>query len=176
MRFVVVAMLVWLTLFLSSSSYSQATETERPRWEIGAYTGNLILSRIPQVTENIPPVVFRISNRSSLGILEGSFLNARGNGMKWRSGLLDYRFDFDDLNLPFHALFGFHFDAYEINDGGAVSYGGGWNYGGGAHFDIVPKTVIFRADFINRFGPGRSLLVLIGLSFGLGSSGTSSEN
>lgn len=175
---------VFLFLFVIAFSlepvFAQEGKINRPDYEFGLYTGTLLLSRIPEVIDSVPPVVLKVGMNSSFGFLEASLLNARGNDMHWRSGMIDYRFNLDDLQIPFHALLGFQFDIFEKYDGrpkefgGGFSYGGGWHYGGGAHIEIVPQFYL-RADFVNRFGPGRSLLVLVGLSVGLGSAGDAQQ-
>jgi hypothetical protein len=163
-----------LTMLLQSPAFAQdeaASSSEKgpkPRWELGLFTGTLLLANIPEVIDNVPPFVVKIANRSQIGIVEASVLHARGNDMRWRSGILSYRFDLDDLSVPFHALIGLHMDAYQIYDGEQEFYGGGWHYGGGVHVDILPNLLL-RADFVNRFGPGRSLLVIVGISVGFGS-------
>lgn len=168
--------LIILTLILLPFGpiFAQDDETKiyRPKFEFGLYTGTLLLANIPEVIDNVPPVVLKLGMNSSMGFLEASIMHARGNDMRWRSALIDYRFDLDDLGVPLHALFGFHGDMYQIYDGETEYYGGGWHYGGGAHIEIIPHLYL-RTDFVNRFGPGRSLLVLVGLSVGIG---TAEEN
>lgn len=162
--------LIFLLCFLcGSTSVAQNEETEiyQPNFEFGLYTGTLILANIPEVIDNVPPVVLKLGLNSSFGFLEVSLLHARGNDMRWRSGMIDYRFNLDELGVPFHALFGFQADMYQKYDGEREYYGGGWHYGGGAHIELI-RHLYLRADFVNRFGPGRSLLVIVGLAVGLG--------
>lgn len=161
--------LLWLalTLIFSTPAFAQTETIHKPLFEVGLYTGTLLLAEIPEVIDNVPPVLLRVGWNSDLGSFEASVMHARGNDMRWRSGMIDYRFDLDDLNLPFHALFGFQGDMYQVYDGQREYFGGGWHYGGGAHFEIIPH-LNFRADFVNRFGPGRSLLVLVGFAIGIG--------
>ena len=166
-------MIRWLVLLLMivlpyGPSYAQdQQEIYQPKFEFGLYTGTLLLANIPEVVDNVPPVVLKLGMNSSFGFIEGSLMHARGNDMRWRSGLIDYRFNLDDLGVPFHALFGFHGDMYQVYDGEKEYFGGGWHYGGGAHIEVIPHLYV-RADFLNRFGPGRSLLVLVGFSVGVG--------
>ncbi len=163
---------ILLILFPFAPTFAQEGEkVARSDYEIGLYTGTLILSKIPEVIDNIPPIVLKLGMNSALGLIEVSLLHARGNDMRWRSGMIDYRFDLDDLQIPFHALFGFQADMYQKYDGEQEFFGGGWHYGGGAHIEVVPQLFL-RADFVNRFGPGRTLLVLIGLSVGIGGEGS----
>lgn len=161
--------LIFLTLTLLAVGPALAQEQEKiyqPRYEFGLYTGTLLLSLIPEVIDNVPPVVLKLGMNSSFGFLEVSLLHARGNDMRWRSGMVDYHFNLDELGIPLHALFGFQADMYQKYDGKQEYYGGGWHYGGGAQLEVIPHLYL-RADFVNRFGPGRSLLVLVGLSVGL---------
>jgi hypothetical protein len=163
-----VALLVFLLLpFGPIFAQEEETAIYQPKFEFGLYTGTLLLAQIPEVIDNVPPVVLKLGMNSSIGFVEASLLHARGNDMRWRSGMLDYRFNLDDLQIPFHALFGFQADMYQKYDGEQEFYGGGWHYGGGAHLEVIPHLFL-RADFVNRFGPGRSLLVLVGLSVGIG--------
>lgn len=162
-------LLIILTLFFASAGFAQDSQEKpkKPLFEFGAYTGTLLLAEIPEVIDNVPPILLRLGWNSGLGSYEVSLMHARGNDMRWRSGMIDYRFDLDDLNMPFHVLLGLQADMYQVYDGEREYYGGGWHYGGGAHFEIIPHLT-FRADFVNRFGPGRSLLVVVGLAVGIG--------
>ena len=97
------------------SAYAQDEEKEelviyRPKYEFGLYTGTLILAKIPEVIDNVPPVVLKLGMQSTVGFFEVSLLHARGNDMRWRSGMIDYRFNLDELQIPFHVLFGFQAD------------------------------------------------------------------
>lgn len=174
MRFILRLLFITLVTSVASTAFAQQQQDDVSKkylFEVGAYTGTLLLANIPEVIDNVPPVLLRLGWNANFGSIEASLMHARGNDMRWRSGMIDYRFDLDELKLPFHALFGFQMDAYQIYDGEAEYYGGGWHYGGGATFEILPH-LDFRADFINRFGPGRSLLVLVGLQVGLGEKET----
>ena len=68
--------------------------------------------------------------------------------------------------LPVYFLIGLHADYYQPLDE-SWRPSGGWHYGGGIRIPISNSTAL-RADFKQRFSPGQSVIILVGVSFSLG--------
>ncbi len=139
--------------------------------EVGVGFGPLLPSRIRGVREVMNGWGARLGTMTSKGTFEFEVFNATSDGSKYNSLSFDYRLDVfsNDASapLPVHFLLGAHGDYYTPRDVDSYKWSGGWHYGGGIRIPLAGDTESFalRADFKHRFGPGNSLIVLVGFSF-----------
>lgn len=144
-------------------------------YDVGVGFGPFLPSRIGGVREVMNGWALRGGVETSKGFFEVELFTAHGGGADYSTAALDFRLDLggskEPSPLPVHFNLGFHVDNYRpINQD--VRFSGGWHYGGGFRVPLgeITSPLALRADFKHRFSPGSSLIVLIGLSFSMGSS------
>lgn len=146
--------------------------------DLGVGFGPFLPSKIGGVREVMNGWAARAGLETSLGFFETEFYNAHGDGANYNTVAFDYRLDVLGQgamkDMPVFLLLGFHADSY--SPAGLTDYrtSGGWHYGGGFRMPLGGASSRFalRADFKQRFSPGTSLIVLVGISFMTGSSGS----
>lgn len=169
--FVVIGMATWPQV-----SWAQNSD-ERPI-EASVGFGPFLPSRIAGVREILNGWALRGSFPTNKGTFETLAFNGRGEGLNYNTFLVSYRINMRNDFGHAHFLLGLHGDYFTSLDvyGEVAPYrpSGGWHYGGGGRVQ-VSGPVFFRFDFIHRFSPGQSLLVLLGFGLELPSN-TSTGN
>ncbi len=155
-----------LVLFITPFSFLHAQNETRGTAELGFAFGPLLPAR-NGLMELVPGWAVRGGLPSSLGFFEGEFYNGIGNGIVYRSAVVDYRLDLAVEPLLVHFLIGFHLDQYEQSTPEIPRrFAGGWHYGGGLT-QWIAGPLDARFDFRHRFGPGQVVEVLVGLTYRL---------
>jgi hypothetical protein len=130
--------------------------------------GSLLPSR-NGLREMIPGWGLRVATPTQRGTFETGLVSAIGNGIVYRSAMIDFRLDsFLDWISTFFIL-GFHGDQFESTRVSS-SFTGGWHYGGGASLYIA-GPLLLRFDFRHRFSPGQNLEVTLGLTWRFAAGG-----
>lgn len=166
------AVVVFTAMFFSQTDFAnaQAQESSSNQSEIGAGFGPFLPSRIGGVREILNGWALRGTKHTTKGLFELEWFNGHGSGSQYHSLMLDYRLDIlggGGLEmLPVYFLIGLHADYYQPLDE-SWRPSGGWHYGGGIRIPISNATAL-RADFKQRFSPGQSVIILVGVSFSLG--------
>lgn len=124
--------------------------------------GPFLPSRIPNVTEVLKGIDLRASFMTAKGWFEIDGYLAQGEGTVYRAASLDYRVDLANDVFPAFVLLGLNADFFQTSDS-IEHFAAGWNFGGGC-FQPLTHSLSLREDFRYRAGPGRSLMVLLGLS------------
>lgn len=133
--------------------------------------GPFLPSRIGGVREVMNGWGARFGMPTAKGFFEIEYYNAHGEGVNYHTVAFDYRLDVvgEDAmaTLPVFLRLGLHADSFQPV--GQLDYrtSGGWHYGGGFRVPLGDPGGGFalRAEFIQRFSPGNSLIVLVGFSF-----------
>ncbi len=165
-----------LILFVASLiSTSLLVPSAQAAMEFGVAFGPFLPSRINGVTEVMNGSSVRAGLLTGKGFFEGELYSAHGDGSDYNSLGFNYRFDFGKDLIPeiqIFALLGLHLDYYKPATSDESRQGGGWHYGGGVRIPLgsVTSPLQLRFDFKHRFGPGNSLIALLGLSLAVGSS------
>lgn len=141
-----------------------------PSSEYALSGGALVPSKVPGVREVLPVWDLRASFRTRRGVFEGDFAAASASGVTYYATGLNYRYDLKNDVIPAFVLLGAHADSYRGENQSEMKFSGGWNFGGGI-FAPLAGPLWLRSDFRYRFGPGQSLLVLVGFSIRLSDSG-----
>ncbi len=163
--------LIGLVTFASPIGFAQEND-ERPI-EASVGFGPFLPSRIAGVREILNGWALRGSFPTNKGTFETLAFNGRGEGLNYNTFLVSYRVNMRNDFGHAHFLLGLHGDYFTsldvYNEVTAYRPSGGWHYGGGGRVQ-VSGPVFFRFDFIHRFSPGQSLLVLLGLGLELPSN------
>ena len=118
------------------------------------------------LSDIVPGWGLRAAIPANKGIFEVSAFLARGNGIIYRTGAVDYRMDIDFEQASAHFLLGLHADQYfqgPPNDDNK-SFAGGWHFGGGVTLPVGGPLLV-RSDFRYRIGPGTVLEVTVGVVY-----------
>ena len=152
---------------------SLAQENEAESIEASLGFGPFLPSRIGGVREVLNGWSLRASLPTNKGTFEGMAFNARGEGLNYNTFLASYRVNMRNDFGQAHFLLGLHGDYFTSLDAfdevTAYRPSGGWHYGGGGRVQIS-GPVFFRFDFIHRFSPGQSLIVLLGVGMNIPSN------
>lgn len=144
--------------------------------EFGVGFGPFLPSRIGGVREILNGWALRGGVSTAKGFFELEHFNGHGDGINYHTSSFDYRLDVVGsgamTDITVHFILGFHADYYQpsfLDTTLDTSYrwSGGWHYGGGLRLPLGGPLSL-RADFKQRFSPGQSLTVLVGLGFALG--------
>ena len=153
------------------------TESVHAETEFGAGFGPFLPFRISGVREVLNGWSARVGTRTSKGVFEVDYYNAHGDGNDYHTVDFDFRLDVasnDTMpDMPAFLLLGLNADMWRSDTTeGQYRKSGGWHYGGGLRIPIGGSNspLTMRADFKHRFGPGNSLIVLVGFAFATGTS------
>ncbi len=158
-----------LLTLTSFSPYAEAAT------EFGVGFGPILPSRIAGVREVLNGWGSRVGMITSKGFFELEYFNAHGDAIDYHTVSLDYRLDVVNKDvmpeLKVHFVLGFHGDYFRPSFSTEFRQGGGWHYGGGVRIPLggIDSHFQLRGDFKHRFGPGNSLIVLVGFIFTTGS-------
>lgn len=131
-------------------------------YDFNIHGGPFLPSGIPYVRQLMNAWGLRASAGTRKGVFEAGFFTAHNDGISYTSTFLDYRIDVANEYGPVHFLLGGHGDYYTPL-GKSSKIAGGWHYGGG--FTIhVSGPVYIRADFEERFSPGTTVYVDVGIT------------
>lgn len=160
-----IALLMTLTAASSQSFAQSYNDTLGPSpknaYDFVINFGTILPSR-NGLKEMIPGWGLRIATPTQHGTFETGLLSAIGNGIVYRSAMIDFRLDSSLDWVSTFFLLGFHGDQFESGKVSS-SFTGGWHYGGGANLYIA-GPLFFRFDFRHRFSPGQNLEVTLGLT------------
>lgn len=143
----------------------------RTETEFGVSFGPLLPSRISGVREVLNGVGAHGGILTSKGFFEVDYFTAHGDGIDYHTVGVDYRLDVVNKDVMpetrVHFILGFNGDYFKPSTTSEFRQSGGWHYGGGVRIPLGGTESPFqlRADFKHRFGPGNSLIVLIGFAF-----------
>lgn len=132
------------------------------------FAGTLLPSR-NGLLESVPGWGLRVSQPSAKGVFEIGFFSGIGNGIVYRSAMLDYRMDLLVESVSAHFLLGFHGDQFSSQTASS-RFAGGWHYGGGITMDVA-GPILLRFDFRHRFSPGQEVEVMLGIVWRLSLEG-----
>lgn len=143
--------------------------------EVGLGFGPFLPSRISGVGEVMNGAAARLGMATSKGVCELEYFNAHGDGSDYNTFGFDFRWDFANSEMPDFPVFvilGLNLDYYKPSTAEELRQAGGWHYGGGFKIPLggISSPVHLRAEFKQRFGPGQTLIVLIGLGLFFGNS------
>ena len=143
--------------------------------EVGVAFGPFLPSQLPGVSEVINGAAARAGMSTGPGIFEFEVYTAHGEAVDYISLSFDYLFEIGkDLvpEIPVFVLAGLNRDSYKPSTSDDFRQGGGFHYGAGAKIPLgsAKSPLQMRFDFKHRFGPGNSLIALLGLSFEFGNS------
>lgn len=158
-----------ITLFIAFSVFplavhAQLGSSSSTSWEIGLQAGSLLPNRIRGVREIVPGWAPSVAIPTRAGTVQIGGFFGRGNGIVYNALSFDYRIELLLEGLPLHFLLGMHADEYEGLYGKSKILGG-WHFGGGTT-QAIAGPISLRGDFRSRYGPGRSLEILVGLVYG----------
>lgn len=122
--------------------------------------------------ESVPGWSLRISQPTGKGVFEVGFFSGLGNGIVYRSGMLDYRMDLSIETVSAHFLIGLHGDQFS-SEAASNRFAGGWHYGGGITLELA-GPILLRFDFRHRFSPGQEVEVMLGMVWRLALDGAGS--
>jgi opacity protein-like surface antigen len=137
-------------------------------YQFGIHSGPLLPSRIAKVREILPSWGLKFVIPTSKGTLEPDLLMSNAKGVTYYSGSLGARLNVGSDDLPVHFILGVHADYFKPPERD-WRYAGGW-YSGGGISQSLTESLLARADFRYRFGPGQSLYVGVGLMWVLNSN------
>lgn len=132
--------------------------------DFGVHFGPLLPSRILGVREVINGWGLRMGTNTGKGFFEIDYFNARGGGVFYQTGSIDYRLDVTSSLINAHFILGGHADYYKPVDPRSNTVAFGWHYGGGIVQEVA-GPILMRGDFKFRFSPGTSLYVGIGFVY-----------
>ncbi len=164
---------VWvlvISILLLQSPRALAQQASGKAYEAGLDFGTLIPSR-NGLMEMVPGWGLRAGIPTGKGYFEVHAFSGIGNGIVYRSAVVDFRLDVAIETINSHFLLGFHGDQYDQATPPASSrFAGGWHYGGGISQPIA-GPVLARFDFRHRFSPGQVVEITLGLTYRFSSGG-----
>ena len=158
-------------LLLAVLAFASPDVCARSSSEYSLTGGALLPHRIERVDETLPIWDLRASARTRKGMFEFDASFANAEGVNYKTASVDYRYDLENSVLPVFLLLGVQGDDYQGVGASSEKFTGGWNFGGGFFLPIAGPLAL-RADFRYRFGPGTSLLALVGLAYMIQGEGT----
>lgn len=145
--------------------------------EFGAGFGPFLPFRISGVREVLNGWSARVGTRTSKGVFEIDYFNGHGDGNDYHTIDFDFRLDLVSRDImpemPVFLLLGLNADMWRSEAiGPDYRQSGGWHYGGGVRIPIggTDSPLTMRADFKHRFGPGNSLILLVGFAYSAGAT------
>lgn len=150
---------------LGHTSYAQGTGSTRS-WEFGPFIGPLLSNAIPAFEDM--PVLTGIRANTTVSFIRPEILYAQGSSSTGKAQLayLSLKHEIKLLDIedftPFF-LTGLQILRYEP----PTSTGNGFHLGFGFDF-VINKQVQFRNDFIMGNGPGRYLMIFVGIQISPG--------
>ena len=154
---------------LTRSALAETTGTSRSSSEYELMGGALLPSKISGVKEVLPLWGARAGLRTKRGFFEADAALANAGGVSYDAFTFDYRYDVETDVAPAFFLLGVQSDLYQ-SPNGDPKVSGGWNFGGGVFLPLAGDLWL-RSDVRYRFGPGTSLMILLGLSLRLPEGG-----
>jgi len=141
---------------------------------VGGYYGSLISTNTPGVSETVPLYLLKIAKgvsqfRPEFFYASGSSTNNASNEINYQlfGATLKNIIRIKDLSeiQPF-VLTGLQYSKYDTTTVGANA-GGGFHLGFGFDY-VLSKNIQLRNDYMMCNGPGRFLVISIGIQFTLG--------
>lgn len=132
-------------------------------YELSVTAGPFLPYAIPRTREILKGWDLRATVPTGKGSLEVDGFFANAEGVDYKTIGLDYRIDLPNDVFPAYFSFGLNADFFTPTDG-LARYAGGWHFGGGL-FQPLTDAISLREDLRYRYGPGQSVLLLIGFSF-----------
>lgn len=160
-------LVLWFVVLFPSAKAFAVTE-------YGINFGPFLPTRIPGVREVLNGWGGHAGLLTSKGFFEVDYFSGHGDDTDYHTMNFDYRLDVINKEvlpeLTVHFVLGFNADYYRPAGLSEYRQSGGWHYGGGVRLPLGgPKSAFqLRGDFKHRFGPGNSLLVLVGFSYTTG--------
>jgi hypothetical protein len=164
MKLLLLVGLILSTLQISLPCRAQSERSDANTSSVGIISGPFLPNKIPGVTEVMQAVGARGGMNTRFGNFESEAWVANGSGVSYKSILFNYRMNVINDFVPVHAVIGAHFDSYATDNPNITAGSGGWQVGGGSEIKVL-GPVYLRGDFQYRSGPGKSLIVLVGLMF-----------
>ena len=168
-----------LLFFISVQSHAQLNTT--PDWEASIFTGPLLPSSISGLSESIMMTGFKLGKGMSYYRPEVSYAQGNEAGTSYRMVVLTFKNPvhiegLEDIR-PFF-LTGLQMSEYEpVFNGstGARERGNGFHLGFGIEVDLGKEFQI-RNDYLFANGPGRVLVVHLGLQLRFGGESSEGQN
>ncbi len=126
--------------------------------------GPLLPNQIEGMTEIMPQWNAQYGFQYRKAILELGFASAKGNGVTYYNGFLNYRGDFplDDMTAIAYVGLDMH-HYYPVSTAPPITEGGG--HVGGGIMTLLGDNVNFRADMKFNINPGTALYIGFGFEF-----------
>ncbi len=147
---------------LMKTSEAQAQESSHQP-EVQAFFAPLV-SYTTGVDDTIPMGGLRLSTVIGKGYIEYTLATGAGHGVTYQIMAVDFRLGTDFMGFNVFGTLGLNFDYYHMKPSSGSNesqFGNGFHFAGGFTIPLAPQ-VTMRADFQERFGPGRSLWVMLG--------------
>lgn len=169
---------VFLVFCFSIFVFAQEeTEEDRP-WKWGLTTGQFLPFGIVGVRSNYTWHGLRLIRPVKEAYILHSIFFSQGKGVTFYNFDSSFQMDFDLMDYQFAIYVGFDINHYKrkrsyLREYPFVTLTGG--HIGWAVFGDMGDGMRFRFDCKNKFGPGRSAFVGIGLEFDFGSGESEEE-